>query len=102
MSLKPVVILFDGVMVSDVSLVLKWAIFYCTILLRHILYFYAYKIKPMLLLQDGESEEHKSFALQYLARMVADIYWHGKLCLVTKSTFPPVDKLICIAIKFEH
>lgn len=43
--------------------------------LRRILNFYLYKIKPLLSLQDGETEVRKTFALQFLARMVVYDDW---------------------------
>ncbi|GBL99027.1 hypothetical protein AVEN_227535-1 [Araneus ventricosus] len=42
-------------------------------ILRRILNFYSYKIKPVHLLQDGDSEVLTNFALEFLARMVVDV-----------------------------
>ncbi|GBO27038.1 hypothetical protein AVEN_18025-1 [Araneus ventricosus] len=42
-------------------------------ILRRILNFYPCKIKPVHLLQDGDSEVRTTFALEFLARMVVDV-----------------------------
>ncbi|GBN17718.1 hypothetical protein AVEN_221250-1 [Araneus ventricosus] len=42
-------------------------------ILRRILNFYSYKIKPVHLLQDEDSEVRTTFALEFLARMVVDV-----------------------------
>ncbi|GBM86616.1 hypothetical protein AVEN_259890-1 [Araneus ventricosus] len=44
-------------------------------ILRRILSFYPYKIKPVHLLQDGDSEVRTTFAFEFLARMVVDVTW---------------------------
>ncbi|GBN31554.1 hypothetical protein AVEN_252175-1 [Araneus ventricosus] len=44
-------------------------------LLRRILNFYPYKIKPVHLLQDRDSEVRTTFALEFLARKVVDVTW---------------------------
>ncbi|GBM35927.1 hypothetical protein AVEN_244991-1 [Araneus ventricosus] len=44
-------------------------------ILQRILNFYPYKIKPVHLLQDGDSEVRTAFALEFLARMVVDVTW---------------------------
>ena len=41
--------------------------------LRCICHFYPYKIKLVCLLQYGDSEVRKTFALQFLARKVVDV-----------------------------
>ncbi|GBM10613.1 hypothetical protein AVEN_21932-1 [Araneus ventricosus] len=44
-------------------------------ILRRILNFYPYKIKPVHLLQDGDLEVRTTFALEFFAGMVADVTW---------------------------
>ncbi|GBM97647.1 hypothetical protein AVEN_68127-1 [Araneus ventricosus] len=62
-----------SVRVPVVSLVLDMP--YSTVrkILRRILNFYPYKIKPVHLLQDGDSEVRTT--LEFLARMVVDVTW---------------------------
>lgn len=64
-----------NVSVPVVSLVLD--IPYSTVrkILRRILHFYPFKIKPVHQLQAGDSEVRKTFALQFLARMEVDVTW---------------------------
>ncbi|GBL93870.1 hypothetical protein AVEN_153630-1 [Araneus ventricosus] len=44
-------------------------------ILRRILNFYPYKIKPVRLLRNADSEVRTTFALEFLARMVVDVTW---------------------------
>ncbi|GBM30876.1 hypothetical protein AVEN_85055-1 [Araneus ventricosus] len=44
-------------------------------ILWRILNFYPCKIKPVHLLQDGDSEVRTTFAVEFLARMMVDVTW---------------------------
>ncbi|GBN37135.1 hypothetical protein AVEN_132367-1 [Araneus ventricosus] len=63
----------ESVSVTVVSRVLDMKYFTVRKILRRILNFYPYKIKPVHLLQDEDSEVRATFALEFLARMVVDV-----------------------------
>ena len=65
--------LSGSVSISDVSSLLDMPHSTVQKILRRILYFYPYKNKHVNLLQDEDSEVRKTFALQFLARMMVDV-----------------------------
>ncbi|GBO01184.1 hypothetical protein AVEN_234090-1 [Araneus ventricosus] len=64
-----------SMIVSVVSCVLDMPHSTVRKILRRILNFYPYKIKPVHLLQDGDSEVHTTFTLEFFTRMVVDVTW---------------------------
>ena len=59
--------------VSDVSRVLDMSYFIEQKVLWHTIHFYPYKIKPVLLLQNGNSEVRKNFVPQFFAWIVVAV-----------------------------
>ncbi|GBM58576.1 hypothetical protein AVEN_222801-1 [Araneus ventricosus] len=78
-----------SVSVPVVSLVLDMPHSTVRKILRRILNFYPYKIKPMHLLKDGDSEVCTTFALGFLARMVVDVTWSWNIMWSEEAQFCP-------------
>ena len=70
-----------------VSRVSDMAYFTVRKIIRRILHFYSYKTKPVHLLQDGDKEVRKTFALQLLARMVVGVTWPRNILWTDEAHF---------------
>ena len=79
--------LCNNINVSDISHSLDVSYFTLQKVLLCILQFYPYKIKPVHLLQNGDSEFRKNFALQFFSRMVPDVDWLWNILWSDESHF---------------
>ncbi|GBO43161.1 hypothetical protein AVEN_181881-1 [Araneus ventricosus] len=67
-------------------------------ILRRILNFHSYKIEPLHLLQDGDSNVRTTFALAFLARMVIDVTWPWNI--LWSDTFASMGTLTPTNVEF--